>query len=214
MCRPPIDLVCFDLGGVWIRVVSDWQAAFERAGITPPADLAERMTYHHDDRMTHDHETGRITSAAFCQDAAERLNLPVEQVRAVMDAWLIEPYPNIDAIVQRLSRHNIATACLSNTSDRHWALMTDPSQPAYLPLHQLDHRFASFQMGCMKPDSQIFEQVEQVTGIAARRIVLFDDRPGNVEAARRRGWQGYVIDPTGQPMSQVAATLDELGIDR
>lgn len=214
MCPLPIELVCFDLGGVWIRVVDNWQAAFHRAGIRPPADLPHRLNYHHDDRMTSDHETGRMTSAAFCEAVATQLDLPLDHVQAVMDAWLVEPYPDIDAMIDRLSRAGVVSACLSNTSDRHWALMTDPSHPAYLPLDRLNHRFASFQMGFMKPDPAIFQQVQQVTNTPADRIVLFDDRPANVEAARRCGWQGCLINPTDDPMQQVGARLDELGIAR
>ena len=69
---------------------------------------------------------------------------------------------------------------------------------------RLTHRFASHLCGLCKPDAAIFEHVERTTGVPPSQILFFDDLAENVDAAKSRGWRGYVID------SRRAEALDRL----
>lgn len=56
----------------------------------------------------------------------------------------------------------------------------------------------SSDLSLMKPEREIYEHVEQCTGRPPQELVFFDDRPPNVEAAARRGWQAHLwtgLDP-------------------
>jgi epoxide hydrolase-like predicted phosphatase len=70
-----------------------------------------------------------------------------------------------------------------------------------LPLDELfDVVVDSSEVGVRKPDPRIFAlALDQLGGIDATRSVFLDDYPGNVEAARRVGMYGIVVetDPTG-----------------
>lgn len=51
--------------------------------------------------------------------------------------------------------------------------------------------FSSGRMGAAKPDPGFFAQIERWAGLPPPRILLVDDLPANVAAARARGWQGF-----------------------
>lgn len=51
-------------------------------------------------------------------------------------------------------------------------------------------------LGYRKPDAQFFERAAAVAGAAPEDIVLVDDTPANVEAARRNGW--HAVHWTGE----------------
>jgi putative hydrolase of the HAD superfamily len=50
--------------------------------------------------------------------------------------------------------------------------------------------------GCGKPDPAFFEAVAQRTGHAPHELLLIDDSPRNVEAARASGWRAGLWDGT------------------
>jgi putative hydrolase of the HAD superfamily len=51
-------------------------------------------------------------------------------------------------------------------------------------------------LGCGKPDPAFFARIEERTGFAPHELLLLDDRPMNVEAARAAGWGGALWDGT------------------
>lgn len=48
--------------------------------------------------------------------------------------------------------------------------------------------------GVRKPDPAIFRAVEEHLGLAPEMLMLIDDSPANVDAARARGWRGVVFE--------------------
>jgi putative hydrolase of the HAD superfamily len=50
----------------------------------------------------------------------------------------------------------------------------------------------SSDLALMKPEPEVYEQVEQRTGRPPQELVFFDDRPPNVEGAAQRGWQAHL----------------------
>ena len=75
-----------------------------------------------------------------------------------------------------------------------------------LPLDELfDTVIDSSQVGVRKPDPRIFElALERLGGVEAERAVFLDDFPGNVEAARRVGMTGILVE------SDPSSALEEL----
>lgn len=60
----------------------------------------------------------------------------------------------------------------------------------------VDDIIYSAALGYRKPDAQFFERAAAVAGAAPEDIVLVDDTPANVEAARRNGW--HAVHWTGE----------------
>ncbi len=212
---PAIQLVCFDLGRVLIEICDGWEDACREAGVTFPVCLGEMDRRQRMVDLALEHETGRIDAGTFDREMARLLGMSPEQVAAVSCAWLKSPCPNIEWLIDAVRQSGVATACLSNTNDRHWRMMSGQvDSPARLPVDRLDHHFVSYVIGAMKPDPAIYAHVEEATGVAPHQIAFFDDLPDNVDAARRRGWYARRITPEMDSVSQMHEALVEWGVLR
>ncbi|HEX4793417.1 MAG TPA: HAD family phosphatase [Humisphaera sp.] len=205
---PSIRLVCFDLGRVLVRICDDWQQACGIAAVPFPAVLADRAVRERFQELTALGDVGKLGFDEFLQSASQILSLPADQIRAAQEAYLRPAYTGSIELLDQLSARGIKTACLSNTSENHWRIMSDPGHTSHVPLHKLDYQFASHLVGHRKPDAAIYEHVERTTGFAGEQILFFDDVIENVQAATRRGWHAHRIDPApDDPIPQIRAVL-------
>lgn len=96
--------------------------------------------------------------------------------------------PPIESTVQLLPvlKARVTVGCLSNTNSIHWNELLR----RYEMMQLFEHRFASQQLGCAKPNPTIYHRVEDLMGVSPEHILFFDDRAENVEAANQRGWHG------------------------
>ena len=206
MTRREIELVCFDLGRVLIRIADGWRDACAACGAPVPAQAGRPEFAAKVNELCIEHECGRIDNDTFDRRTAELAGLTVKQVAAVSDAWIGKPYCGAAALIEQVLDCGAQTACLSNTNDRHWRIMSNDSDGG-LPLDRLHFRFASHLIGAMKPSDKAYAHVEAATKIAPQAIVYFDDDASNVDAAVRRGWQAVRIDPANDPVSQMKRHL-------
>ena len=207
-----IQLVCFDLGRVLIRIGDSWAEACAAAGVAPAVttmDGPTRQTFLH---IVAAHETGELDESGFAERVAALTGAEPDGALAVLTGWLRGAYDGAAELIEALSDRPVQTACLSNTNACHWRLMTGGEGPNALPLDRLDHRFASHLIGRRKPDPAIYQHVERATGVAPGSILFFDDSPENVHAAGQRGWRGHTIEHPGDPVRQVRRQLDRLGL--
>ncbi len=204
-----VRFVCFDLGGVIIRICQTWEERVAAAG------LEMRNAVHWDkigptrDTLMVRYMTGGITGSQFAQQLSEALDgqyNPAE-VTAIHDAWLIDEYEGVGAIVDQLHQAGLDTAALSNTTNEHWARMDE-----FPTVGQLRHRFASHELGLSKPEPAIYRHVEQQLGYTGKQILFFDDAEENVIAAREVGWWAERVDPAGAPAQQIRDALARYGV--
>ena len=201
-----IQLICFDLGGVLIRLCDGWEHACALAGIktTKPIGEAERARLV---KLVEQEEFGALSSGAFFERAAPLLGQTPSEALAISDAWLCGAYPGIDGLIDAVHAAGLKTACLSNTNDNHWRAMSDPSHRNGLPLHKLHYCFASHLVKDRKPNRSIYEHVERETGLPPGAIVFFDDSLENVDAARAKGWQASQVTDPDNPAGQMTSYL-------
>jgi putative hydrolase of the HAD superfamily len=66
----------------------------------------------------------------------------------------------------------------------------------------------SCDLGRMKPEAEVYAQVERCTGRPPHELVFFDDRPPNVEGAAQRGWSAHLwegLEPARQVLVAAGA---------
>jgi HAD superfamily hydrolase (TIGR01509 family) len=210
-----IELVCFDLGRVLVRICDDWLHACAVAGVRPPSagpDPAARARLHD---LVCRVEVGNFDHEAFCREAGPVLGLSPRDVSSIWDAYTRGPYPGAVELLDDLRALGVRTACLSNTNHNHWRLMGDPASHTYFPFDRLNHTFASHLVRLRKPDPAIYAHVEQTIGVGGEAIVFFDDLPENVAAAAARGWNAYRVDPASDnPVPQTRKWLADQGVLR
>ncbi|MEM9883095.1 MAG: HAD-IA family hydrolase [Planctomycetota bacterium] len=198
--KSTIDLVVFDLGRVLLRISDDWDHAAALAGrpglagLTGDLSTAEaRGTHHPLAGLLDRYETGRVMPDVFFAEGERLSGHAAADLRAVMDAVLIEAFPGAAELIERLADRPVRTACLSNTNAGHWDAMHDPGHRAYLPLHRLDFPWASQLFGLAKPDPAIYARCEQDADVLPGAVLFFDDLPENVAAAADRGWRAELV---------------------
>ena len=70
----------------------------------------------------------------------------------------------------------------------------DIAAEKYEFLREFDRDFISGHMGVIKPDPQIYEMLEQSSGLSGASLLFADDRRDNIEAAKNRGWQTHLFE--------------------
>jgi glucose-1-phosphatase len=201
-------MVCFDLGGVVVRICRSWDEACRAAGVRP------RGTF--DDQRNGDvsqlvrlHQTGLIDLPAFAERFSRTWNgrFSAEEITAIHLAWICGEYEGVGDLITRLNALDVHTAALSNTTAEHWAQLDQ-----YAAFTHIRRRFGSHQLGLVKPDPEVYRAFERECGVKGEAIVFFDDLPENIAAAAERGWRAYPIDPDGCTATQISCALREHGI--
>lgn len=206
-----IEAVCFDLGNVLVELVEGWADACRCAAVPAPASRFADPLRDQLRELTHEFEIGRLSPEAFYEKAGACTGYQPEQVRAVIDAWLKEPFPGIEGVIRRLEERGLSIAVLSNTNAVHWEQVLAQVE-RFAPVHCCHHLFASHLIGVRKPDVGAYEHVRKALGVEADRILFFDDREDNIAGAIAAGWCARRVDPTADPVPQIEGHLREHGV--
>ena len=118
-------------------------------------------------------------------------------------SWLGGPLPGAEELVADTKRV-LPVGCLSNTNDVHWS----DTEGKWSVLREFDVRFLSFEMGCVKPDQEIFERVTKTVGSEPNRILFLDDNRMNTDAATEAGFRVAHV----KGVDEARRALIELGI--
>ncbi len=209
-----IRVVCFDLGGVVVRIHRTWEAAAAFAGFTrgAPPQWRDKVTVDAWHGVHLAHHRGDVTDGEYfgCVSELSRGFYSPEDVARIHRGWLIDTYPGMAAVIDELRGAGLATACLSNTNASHWRVMHE--EPTFAAVQTLGTRLASHELKLLKPEPPIFRAAEAALGCSSAEIAFFDDMSENVAAARACGWHAWQIDPLGSPSAQVERALAERGI--
>ncbi len=202
-----IRLVCFDLGGVIVRICRTWAEGCAAAGIEMRNGVDPLSGSPDGWQEMHElHQTGRIDLLSFARRCSRIMGgayTPEEIVR-VHEAWTLDEYEGVGDLVERIHEAGIETAVLSNTTHEHW--VTFDRYPTFT---QLRNRFGSHELALRKPDPAAYRAIEDHTGCSGAEILFFDDLPENIDAARGLGWRVLKIDPSGSTSQQMERALVE-----
>ena len=206
----PPTLVCFDWGGVILRICDDFHQACDRCGIEQRPLVDDQSQRERRHALVRAYEIGQIGDEAFFEGvsgAMDRVYSPSEIARA-HDAWLIGEFPRIAEIVDGLHDARIATALLSNTNRRHWLRREHSALGECFPVAaRVRYSCVSHLVGAGKPDEVIYRTLEERAQVTPGEVQFFDDREENVAGARAYGWSAVRIDPTADPARQIRQVL-------
>lgn len=109
------------------------------------------------------------------------------------DRWIDMAAPAIDhsvRLLRALRAKGVPVFALTNFGIQTFEI----AEPVYPFLGEFDRRYISGHMGVIKPDPEIYQQVEDDCGIAPPALLFADDRIDNINAAAARGWQTHLFD--------------------
>lgn len=213
MGTPNISMVCFDWGGVILRICRSWQEGCARAGLPVRADTGSDEVKARRRAIAEEFQVGGMSPAEFFARLAGATGeaYSAEEIERIHHAWLIEEYDGIGDIVDGLARlEGVETGLLSNTNEEHWRRQEEDrcaGLRCFPAVTRLRHRHASHLLKLAKPGLEIYHAFAAQTGHRAGGILFFDDLEENIAAARAAGWNAERVDHTGDTAAQIRAHL-------
>ena len=199
-------VVCFDLGGVLVRITLNVAEAARRSGVRH-FSAAPGLSFQ-DLPFFLQFQAGILNEAAYLQELAKFGESTIEEAKSVHYHILIEPFEGTLELIQDLRSRGVRTACLSNTNALHWQEMLHSGR--FPNVASLNAHVASNELKLEKPDQHFYRAFESLLLVEPEGITFFDDGPANVEAARACGWHAEQIDPEADPTTQMRHHLRHL----
>lgn len=211
----PIRMVCFDAGGVLVRICRSWREGCEAAGVpyrwSDRAEAGESVRREINDA----YQRGELACDGYYEGMASSSGglYVAAEIRAVHEAWILDEYPGVRGLIDRLNKaEGLSSGVLSNTSPSHWAQPHMLGGRGVSAVGSVEHPHASHLLGFLKPGVEIYRAFERETGFGPGEILFFDDLAENVQAARAIGWHAEVIDHTAVTAPQIVGHLQHHGI--
>ena len=183
--------ILFDLGGVVIDI--DFTRTIQALADISGKTFEDVHEISLKDGYYDKYERGHLSNQEFLDMVRKSLgfNAPDKDVIEAWNALLLAiPKERID-LVKKLSE-KYRTIVLSNTSDYHVSgfnqILKDST--GHSALHEIyDTVFFSYELGCRKPESIIYEKVLEKAQIKAEETLFLDDNYDNIQAAKKMGFK-------------------------
>jgi putative hydrolase of the HAD superfamily len=180
-----------------------WDADLEAdLGIAPAA-----LQAHFFGERFHEVSLGRADLFDLLAESLPRI-APQVTPRAFVDYWFEK-----DSRLDHVLLADLA-ALRAKGLELHLATVQEHHRARYLwETLRLKDRFDAMHyaaaLGCAKPDPAFWAAVQQRTGFAPSELLLIDDAPRNVEAAKAAGWGAVLWDGT----RRLGEVLSEHGLN-
>ena len=184
-----VEALLFDLGQVVIEV--DFSRAFEIwAGHEGCSAAAVAGRFSQDEAYCR-HETGEFSVAEYFESLRSSLGIGISDAQFA-EGWnsiLIGEMPGISDLLDKAAE-TLPVYAFSNTNPTHiahWSVHFSELMGRFREV------FVSSSLGLRKPDVAAYDRVVSEIGVAAPRVLFFDDVAENVAGARRAGLEAVHV---------------------
>lgn len=199
--KADVKLLVFDMGHVFVDF--DWEVVckgfYDRSGHSRD-DFRGVLAY----IGSLGYERGQIGTDAFLDELNKKLGitLSLDEFKALWNATFVEN-AEMAALLQSL-KARYPLYLLSNTNEVHYRHLQDSFDVA----RHFNELILSYEVGCSKPDPEIYQIVIERSGLLPGQCVFIDDLARNVDAARAIGM--HAIQFVG--IDDLRARLADLGV--
>lgn len=116
-----------------------------------------------------------------------------DEIRMWHDRWIEMASPVIDhsvRLMKALQAKDVPVFSLTNFGIDSY----DFAATHYPFLRDFDRDFISGHMQLIKPNPEIYRQVESTSGLSGSDLIFADDRADNIDMAKSHGWQTHLFD--------------------
>ena len=185
--------VVFDLG----RVLVDFDYSIAARKIAAHGDLTpiEIEALIGQSGLIIDYELGRVKRREFFGQICRATGF-----RGTIDEFggffadIFTPIPQMIELHAKLHHGGIPTYIFSNTND----LAIEHIRRNFPFVRDFDGYIFSYEIGAMKPGTEIYEALEKLSGCRGKEIIYLDDLPENVAAGAARGWRTILHETPGK----------------
>jgi putative hydrolase of the HAD superfamily len=196
-------VVVFDLGKVLLDF--DYTIAARKLAAESGASTEQIREFIDHSPLLIEYEKGRITRQEFFEEVRHMSGYQgTPQAFSAMFSDVFTPIEPMIELKRRLTVAAVPTYIFSNTND----LAITHIRAAYPFYNTFDGYVLSYEHGFMKPEAELYELVEGMTGQIGGSICYLDDRLENVEAGARRGWNAVLHRTPDESVE----TLKRLGL--
>ena len=201
----------FDLGNVLLPIDLSltFQAFSQLSTSFNPLEIQEKII---NEGLWLGYEAGLLNDDEFRNLLRDKLalNCSNEEFDQAFSALLLDFPSNIYSFLEDLTS-DFDLYLLSNTSVIHSRIFLNiplgPKGENLFGLFKKAH--FSYEMGFVKPNPLIYQQVLRENNLAAGQVVFFDDNAANIESASKLEIDSILIDPKTS-LSQISAKINEL----
>ena len=193
--------VVFDVGGVIVRWQPDelMRHCFARHAIDDASAQAVKAQVFQSFAPDADwsaFDRGVVDPETLADSIAARTGLPRDGVAALIEAIPdhLQPMPASVALLERVRAAGHRLALLSNMP-RPYAAHLEATHACF---GWFEHCAWSGRLGVMKPQRGIFDHVQSALDLTLADAIFVDDHHGNIEAARRYGWNALHFESAAQ----------------
>ena len=149
-------------------------------------------------------ESGQLTGATYHRRLMEQLGIaiPYDEFCDLYGDIFTE-IPGMLGVLRRLQTR-YPLVLLSDTNEIHFGFVRRRVES----LRLFDHLVLSYEVGVMKPDPRMYEEVVRRARVPAQACLFMDDRLANVEGAKRLGMHAFQFESVGQCLVR----MKELGV--
>jgi glucose-1-phosphatase len=188
MSEKKVKAVFFDLGNVLVR----FDVGILVKGLSPHSRVKDPDldSYVMDSPDMNRYMEGKISSSQFYNRTKRHFRLDISYADFYR-AWnsIFYPYTEVEDIVRSIKKKypEIRLILVSNTNETHYSYL----EKEYDVLEAFDEKILSHEVGCQKPDPDIFMKALAASGALPKDTFYTDDRLDLIEAARIMGIRAY-----------------------
>jgi HAD superfamily hydrolase (TIGR01509 family) len=197
---PVPQAVVFDLGKVLVDF--DYSITARRLLVDCAVTVDQLQTAIDQSQLLHRYETGLLTSEEFFKEVRE-ISGYRRDFGVFCDIFgdIFTPIqPMIDLHAALVAR-GVPTYIFSNTNE----LAVRHIRRHFNFFDRFTRHVLSYEHRSMKPQSRLYEVVEETTGRKGEALFYIDDRPENIAAAHARGWRAVVHETPEATIAAVKA---------
>ena len=196
MNTPSIEAIVVDLGGVAAR----FYPARRLHALVAATGIDEHVIHERLFSSGFDHrcELGELTAEEAVSEVLSALNAIA--VADLIEAWSLAFEPN-DAIVERVRTAPARRVLFTNNGPLLDACLTGPLRTL---ADAFDDVICSWHLRATKPDPLAFERAADRLAMPGASLLLLDDSPANVHAARDLGWYAALVEEYGDVENALA----------
>lgn len=200
--------ILFDLGNVLLPI--DLSLTYEAFSIFSSLSSAEIASAVVEQQLWVPYEAGKQNDTQFRNFLRGHLDLTISDADFdnAFSALLLDFHAGVYEWIASL-KSQFHLVLLSNTSAIHAERFTKVALgPEGQNLFSLFHQvYYSFEMGLVKPDTAIYQQVLNEQGFSPEEVLFFDDNVANINSASSMGIKSYLVDPS-RNFSQIQEILE------
>lgn len=192
---PQFKNLIFDIGNVIVDI--DYAVPvqeFQKLAVTDFSSIVSYSKQHH---IFDQFEKGQISVQDFHDELRQFLRSDVtdEQILAAWNSILLD-YPAQKFNLLTELKNTYRVFALSNINETHVKAIDEAVQTKFGAKAFSDYfhtAYYSNEIGCRKPEKEIYELVMAKENFKPSETFFVDDKPENVEAAKLVGWQAYEL---------------------